>query len=273
MNSLKTQSILFEAARIYRKETLRYSKDEIRRKVNEIKYLASQKKVPKLSLRKEIIHLEKKLEGVMELETALLHEKKREAAKIGVLKREITTLQKRIAVSEDKDLQKKVERLSHLLGERLAQEKTKQDVTIAKKSVLVKKSIAPMPSVTMEVAQKEMISEEIISRVYKIEQRLKILKNEVEIDELLGKDGKLKPIMMKINYINKELDEYYQKHPELLERKMKEEPQPVIIESSLPQSKHIILFGPTQSQETKQEPERELPLPPPPKMEKKLELR
>ena len=41
-------------------------------RINEIKYLARQKKVPKLTLQKQIVHLEQQLRSIFELERKIL---------------------------------------------------------------------------------------------------------------------------------------------------------------------------------------------------------
>ena len=68
MGSFKAMLLLMKVARIFEQQQFSFSKQEILSKINEIKYLSSQKKVPKLTLRKEILHLENKLTGVLNLE-------------------------------------------------------------------------------------------------------------------------------------------------------------------------------------------------------------
>ena len=63
MASFRTIQLLSRISSIAQREKESFSKTEIIKKINEIKYLSSQKKVPKLTLRKEIIHLENQLEG------------------------------------------------------------------------------------------------------------------------------------------------------------------------------------------------------------------
>src|SRR3989344_3898359 len=135
MVSLTTRILLARAAREYVGERRDFSKEEIVKRINEIKYLSSQKKVPKLTLRKEIIHLEHKLQTIFEFEKRLLKEERKESAKIIRLKREVTELKKRIAHSEDQDLHKKVDTLSHLLGESLAKKAVVEEIVLHKKMV------------------------------------------------------------------------------------------------------------------------------------------
>src|SRR3989344_8037096 len=134
MVSLTTTVLLIRAAREYVGERKGFSKEEIVKRINEIKYLSGQKKVPKLTLRKEIIHLEHQLQNIFELEKKLLGQEKKESAKIALLKQEIALLKQRIATSEDKDLQKKVDSLSHLLGESLAKQSIIEEVALTKRT-------------------------------------------------------------------------------------------------------------------------------------------
>ena len=166
MNQFKIQQLLQKVAKNYANTQQRYSKEEIIGKINEIKYLAAQKKVPKLTLRKEIIHLEDKLQGIFEVEKKILETEKRESAKIRTLKGQITTLRNRIAKSEDKDLQKRVNKLSHLLGECLATHKIAQDVALSKK-VAEELNVKP-------VAEKKPLA---IAKVHALEHRLETLKH------------------------------------------------------------------------------------------------
>ena len=55
MVSINAYILLQKAATISLQKWDAVSKQEIQRKINEIKYLSSQKKVPRLSLRKEVI--------------------------------------------------------------------------------------------------------------------------------------------------------------------------------------------------------------------------
>lgn len=101
---------------------------EIVKKLNEIKYLTSQKKVPRLSLRKEIIHLESQLQVLFKLEEKLALQKKKETLAAASYKKQIAQLKKRLQASEDKKLQQKVDKLSQLLAEYMAKEGTTKEV-------------------------------------------------------------------------------------------------------------------------------------------------
>ena len=64
MNVLKARQLLVKAAQMSLKEREIFSKERLVQRLQEIKYLGSQKKVPKITLRKEIIHLEEDLSGL-----------------------------------------------------------------------------------------------------------------------------------------------------------------------------------------------------------------
>ena len=96
MGSLKTKQLLYRTSRQLEKERSTFSRIEIVKKMNEIKYLSTQKKVPRLSLRKEIIHLEKELEKATELEKKVIQVKKHETKRVTALKKQITNLKKKL---------------------------------------------------------------------------------------------------------------------------------------------------------------------------------
>ena len=133
MGSLKAKQLLFKAAKYLDKERSKYSRQEIVKKINEIKYLSTQKKVPRLTLRKEIIHLENRLGSVLESEKELLKHKNEESVKVKSLKKQVLSLKNKLTAYEDKNLDKKVNKLSHLLGEFLAKQGSKADVELSKK--------------------------------------------------------------------------------------------------------------------------------------------
>ncbi|HIJ10684.1 TPA: hypothetical protein HA278_01375 [Candidatus Woesearchaeota archaeon] len=125
---LKASQLLLRTAFLLEEQKKVFSRKEITKKINEIKYLAKQKKVPRLTLQKKIVHLEQQLKQVYELEKRLLREKKKENIKIGALKRQIKALHKRLEMSESPHFHKKVEKLSHLLGDQMARKETEKQV-------------------------------------------------------------------------------------------------------------------------------------------------
>ena len=120
MSSLQAIQLLTTVARIAREEHESFSKVEITKKLQDIKYLSSQKKVPRLSLRKDIIHLENQLQGVLGLEERFARQKDKESITVASLKQQLSMLKNKLRAVEDLDLDKKVDHLSFLLGEHLA---------------------------------------------------------------------------------------------------------------------------------------------------------
>ena len=186
------------------------SKEVIHKKIADIKYLASQKKVPKVSLRKEILHLEKQLEGVFELEEMLLKTRKQESARTSALKRQIKDLKKKLAKFHDKDLHKKVAKLTHLLGDKLA----KHDVV--KRAGMIspyppQPTAAPVESshgsTSLPSAKPDSFS---VSRIKTMEQRVHALRQELEINKNLKEmpEERVRALENQINFMEQKLQEY-----------------------------------------------------------------
>ncbi len=281
MSYYQAKNLLVKTASYYQRQKEAVSKTEIRKKINEIKYLSAQKKVPKISLRKEIIHLENTLEGVFGLEKALLVQQKREAAKVNALKAEIAALKRLLAVSDDQDLRKKVNHITHILGEFKAQEETKKDVALSRK-----------------VAAEEP-DEETVKRVHWLQERLASLKQELEAGRGLKEDNEIEKIEQKISLLEANLEQFYREHPSLKAKEPGRKPEPALGEKTggeavaepeegtagrgrpefveipslhPPRARHtFILGGPEEkkevvlSKEERVELEKELPLPPPPR--------
>lgn len=138
MAALKSKALLKKLSRLNQKQKQSFSKDEILKKVNEIKYLSSQKRVPKISLRKEILHLEHLLQGIFQLDEKLRKHDKEESAKIKALKKQVETLRQKVVASDDNDLHKKVEHLSHVLGDYLAKSGSQRDIEFSKRLASIK---------------------------------------------------------------------------------------------------------------------------------------
>ncbi|MBU1111736.1 MAG: hypothetical protein ABIG93_04510 [archaeon] len=230
MSLLKSKRLLVVAAQKRQNIRENVSKKEIRHKIEEIKYLASQKRVPKLSLRKEIIHLENKLENVFEIETKLLKAERKESVKIGSLKRQISMLKDRLEHSQDDELRRKVARLTNLLGDTLAKSQSKHDVKLSKEIISVMKDVQ---------RKKEQVEENdinIVRRVEMILNRVKVMENEIEILKRLekGDPKKLNTVYQSLLVLQKKLEDYKQKHPKIFEMVEKGE-----VEGDI---KHSILF-------------------------------
>lgn len=175
MSNIRAKQLLRNAAKTHNEMQTRISKDEIRQRINEIKYLSSQKDVPKFSLRKEILHLEQKLESVFNIEARLLQTEKREESKINSLRKQIVMLRHRLEKAEDKDLQRKLHRLSSVLSDALANNVTAKDVQITQK-------LATAMNEADKAAETVVKSnEDTAKRMQAILQRIKVMHQELEI--------------------------------------------------------------------------------------------
>jgi len=253
MGSFKAMLLLMKVARISEQQQFSFSKQEIVSKINEIKYLSSQKKVPKLTLRKEILHLENKLTGVLNLEKKVLKKRKEESAKVTSLKRQITYLKHQLAACEDKTLNQRVDKLTHLLGDSLAHIDTSNNIRLTEQ-------------VQDEFEGKKKCN---LALFQTIVQRLTVLKEDLQTQaEQENNPEKIKAIKLKMYNLSKKLVEYQDKHPECKIQGIEME------ETVTPeQVQHEIVFhesvtGSKQADltEENQELEKELPLPPPPRM-------
>ena len=302
MGSLRSMQLLLTAARQLEQERLSFSRQEIVKKINEVKYLSAQKNVPKLTLRKEIIHLEDRLKGVFTLEKKLHQKEKADKNKVSSLKRQVTILRKKLEACKDQDVNRRLEKVTHLIGEFLAKHGTEIDVELSKQLVeelKIKEKKVRVKKVKTKKGGKKVYQEEIVKEEYnlsteekkRIEQlyrRLQATKQQIKVDEELEqKDPKqLEVLEHKITILEEKLDEYYSKYPELIkEHNAIDENENKVVESPVEVSgdvKHTILLGSNTSAATKddlimgdgpqydiksdQELEEELPLPPPPRM-------
>lgn len=211
MSHLKSKKLLTKAAKVQRNMKEKISRKEIEHKISEIKYLASQKDVPKLSLRKEIIHLENKLENVFEMEKKLLHKKQNESSKISSLKRQIDILKTRLEHAQDDELREKVSKLSHLLGDALAKSQSQTDIKLSKEIL----SIMDEVEKAKRSANKD--NKLISKRVVMVLHRVKSLKHELEINQKLkkGDPERLKKISTNLNALEQRLEAFKAKNPQL----------------------------------------------------------
>ena len=237
MASFRTIQLLSKISSIAQREKESFSKPEIIKKINEIKYLSSQKKVPKLTLRKEIIHLENQLKGVMELERKLLLEKNKESTKVIALKRQMEMIKNKLHADEG-EIDKKVERLSHLLGEHLARKEVSREVTFAE-------GVNALPTKKKE-------DPETAAKVIKLQRHLELLKSELSLHKELETKNpeELRVMEDKIALIEEKLQRY----------------KPLPAEQKPIEARHKLLFE--QPAEVKDlGDEQQLPLPPPPRMQ------
>jgi hypothetical protein len=286
MGYLKAKQLLVTLAKVQEKEKKNFNRLEIVKKMNEIKYLSTQKKVPRLTLRKEVIHLENKIEGILELEEELMKKKKHESKRIVSLKKQITNLKKKLTACQDKDLKKKVERLSHLLGDFLAKHGTKDDIELSKKilkEIKVKKRLPSTkakkikhgrhPVKRQKVTEVSILTEQDKLRIKRLQLRMRILKQELDQVEEVDLQ-KTKLLEQRVSLLEMKLNGYYKEHPELLSETIVEKKSEVI--SSPMEVKHTLMFNDSVSKESlllgdhgksiEIDLEKELPLPPPPKI-------
>lgn len=301
MSSLQAIQLLATAARFARGEKESFSKEGINKKLQDIKYLSSQKKVPRLSLRKEIIHLENQLQGVLELEERFARQKDKESIAVASLKQQISVLKNKLKTVENVDLDRRVEHLSFLLGEHLAKREIAGEVALTEAVAAVTE--VPTPEVMKEEVeerkedsktQKEVEEREKAEKESKVEdkhqagldatkkaamlqKRLDALKQELEIHRALEtkKPIEIELLEEKIKLFEEKLQQYYEQHPEALLQEVGSVEVPAGFEV-----KHKMLFPQFEEKEEEEkveakmpeevkEAERMLPLPPPPRMKKK----
>ncbi len=278
MNVLNAYKLLTLTAQEYRKEKDTVSREEIVKRLNEIKYLAAQKNLPRLSLRKEMVHLEHQLYGLLELDKALLSQKKRESAKVKSLKEQLANLRKRLAAVEDKDIQKKVDRLTHLLGECAARLQTKEDVAfqeviaselqkreaekkVAGRAAVIQGEKAASPATAEAMAGRISPPADItllMPRVRRLEARILSLQQELALQKARGKETEeLKLVEQHIQQLQEKVREFYRQHPQAetkRERETEKKPEEVKfpetgIPVETPRIKHVILFGSAEKKE------------------------
>lgn len=287
MSSFQAFQFLVTSAKIYQKQRQTFSRIEITKKLNEIKYLSAQKKVPRLSLRKEILHLEHKVSHLLEMEERI---KRQDSLKITALKKEVAMMKKKLTVAADKDMSKRVDKLVHLLGE-----------TLAKRGVA--RELIPIPKITHSLAASSRLQRARLLRA-----KLEALKRQLEIMKLLEKDPqRIRVLDQQMKLWEIQLQIFLRKHPEaegkskniseeqteklsegeeqntdeftehfppppqktLREKEEKEEKKA----SATSQIKHTFLFEPHVVPEGKLEVDTEklFPVPPPPKVKVKKE--
>ncbi|MBI4980791.1 hypothetical protein HZC30_04520 [Candidatus Woesearchaeota archaeon] len=242
MASLKAMQLLNRAARIYQAQKQALSKEEITKKINQIKYLSEQKNISRFTIKKEIMLLENQLQGIFELETQLRKRKKEESSKEVLLKKEIKVLKNQLAACGDKELPHKVDKLSHLLAEFLAKRGTAADVELSKKALEEIKVQVKLP----QKDRKAIVSESSPSstNLSLLCSRLDALKQEFELMKAMKKDPiKINQLENKIKVLEGKLDKFCPVGKiAVAAPPIEVKPEPVLI-SSPPEIKHDILFG------------------------------
>ncbi|MBR9682913.1 hypothetical protein GOV03_00025 [Candidatus Woesearchaeota archaeon] len=132
----KSRQLLLRAAKLGQEEEEKVSKKEIEKRINQIKYLTSDKKFPKIVIRKEILKLEKLLRSVLVFKDKIQEQEKKKTKEIAELKQQIKELRKKILASQDPSLKKKVEKLSHILGELMAKDDITKEVRFEKARII-----------------------------------------------------------------------------------------------------------------------------------------
>ena len=276
MSSLHALQLLTTAARLAQQEHEFIPKAEITKKLEDIKYLSSQKKVPRLSLRKEIIHLENQLQGILGLEERFARQKDKESITVASLKQQIMALKNKLRTVEDLELDKKVEHLSFLLGEHLAKREVASEVAMTKAAITQAPVEAPASEEKGEVAEygtdeKHQASLDVAKKAAMLQRRLDALKREAEIHRELETKNPQEMLLIeeKIKLFEDKLQQYYEQHPEAMLQEMASVEVPADFEV-----KHKMLFPQTEKKEDGmseevREAEKMLPLPPPPRMKKR----
>jgi len=295
MSTLKAQQLLYKVSSLMELQKETFSHEEIVKKVNQIKYLATQKKTPRFILQKEIQSLEGELKDMLDLERSLNKSRQQESTNVKLLKKKIELLKKRLAIAEDKELPKKVEKLSHLLGEMLAKCGTAEEVEnvkkllseVSPKKVSRRRIAGPKPALVVPSPAPKRLTDEDRVKIKIMQDRLIALKHELEMNKILKKKNNLqdieKSILLLENKINKMLTDYAE--PEIVSTPALE----VSADLTSKDIKHDILFSnmpvmatentltmgenltvpvtpPSFTITSDSQLEAELPLPPPPRI-------
>ncbi|MBI2103244.1 hypothetical protein HYT55_05350 [Candidatus Woesearchaeota archaeon] len=178
IDTFRTRHLLELASQAYAQSTRQIPKEKISKRIEELKYLTSQKSVPRLSIRKEVLHLEEQLQTILEVEKALQQQEKRESEKIRELKKQNELLRRRLAATEDKDLQKKVNRLSHLLADVAARKEIKRDVSLQQKK-------------SKKTERQDETEPVPVASLTELEQRLESLKSLVDLKKAQGTEPQM----------------------------------------------------------------------------------
>ncbi len=263
MTFLQAQQLLNKVSSSWQQQRQAFSKVEILQKINQIKYLSEQKNISRFTIKKEILRLEKQLEGVASLEKQLQMSKKQESAKVIALKRQITSLQSQLSACADPKLPKKVEKLSFLLGDLLAR---RGDVELSRKAMKEMELALRFP-VQKKVEMKRFVKKSHSDLLEELQQKLETLKGQAETPEEENKVFILeeKIAQLKIQALSGGQSEE-EKEAEVSESSTVSRSSPTPPDTSA--IKHDILFGtPAAKVADAKEPEEmpHLPLPPPPK--------
>ncbi|MFH0701280.1 MAG: hypothetical protein V2A62_02495 [Candidatus Woesearchaeota archaeon] len=238
MSTLKAQQFLYKIASLTELQKETFSHVEIIKKVNEIKYLIDQKKTPRFIIKKEIQNLEEELKTISDLEKSLQKSRNQESVQVKLLKKKIDLLKKRLSIAEDKELPKKVEKLSHLLGEMLAKYGTQEDVELSRKLLAEvspkKKLLKTAQKIIAETPTRPLLNRD---KLQSLLSRVETLRFELEKSKILHKNPNALALGNKLGMIEDKLKQ-------LLAATVPPEAITPIPENVLPEDiKHDLLFG------------------------------
>lgn len=260
MAHIKAQFLLFRLASAFYQEQESVSKQEILKKINEIKYLSEQKKVPRFQLQKEITHLEHKLNVVFSLEQKLAQQRRHESMRIAALKKEIASLRQRLALAQDPDFCSKVERVAHTVGSLMAQRDTKAMIDAATGDVSRQQKINLM--------QNKVEKLEALLEVQRKLDPAKAALLEKRISDIKQKLGIVSPSIKRVQSPTS-IDMIQETNEPILVQE--QSPPSTIIDLKSPQRHNILFTLPPQQQQkwddADMSSEKEMKLPPPPKWE------
>ena len=248
--TFRASKLLHAAASAQESMKQRINKAEISKKIDEIKYLSTQKNVPRLSLRKEIVHLEKKLEHIFDLEEKLLANDKKESEKVSSLKRQIMSLKNRINAGEDKDLREKVGKLYHILTELLAKSELKQNVALSESLLKELNNVNSNNSVDIRAVQVPKKVEEV-KRASLLLHRIKSAKHELELKMEVSRTDPLqmKKLQGQIAGLEIKIQQIQSKYPGAMSATMPRQTDLVSVEREAPnlevasEVKHTMMMG------------------------------
>ena len=172
------------------------------------------------------------------------------------------------------------------MGDFLAKHGTKDDIELSKKilkEIKVKKRLPSTkakkikhdrhPVKRQKVTEVSILTEQDKLRIRRLQLRMKILKQELDQVEEVDLQ-KTKLLEQRVSLLEMKLNGYYKEHPELLSETIVEKKSEVV--SSPMEVKHTLMFNGSESKESlllgdhgksiEIDLEKELPLPPPPKM-------
>ena len=204
---MKAVQLLLQAANLYHTQRESFSKTEILKRINQIKYLSKKKGSSKFDIRKEIVKLENQMSSIFELEKKIASRRKQESVKVASLKRQLTIAKKRLAASENKDITKKVDKLSHLLGDFLAKHGTTEDIGLTMNAMRELNISLPRHKGIQRALHKQFSHSP--NKLAYIQQRLQLLKNELELKKQAEKNPKVISVLEKqIEMIDKKVQAY-----------------------------------------------------------------